>query len=154
MIKGELTVEVEEERVILRAGDSYHFDSTKTHCTWNHRTEVATLLWCGTMDVFGTVKSNPPIRNLRSCRRTARCLLCLTSEFQQHFRRNKHEVREITYGVRRGLWPRLRRLGQSALAQDKQVAYLSASSANTWLGASVVEMQKVADCQRHQNGRV
>ena len=35
--------------------------------------------------------------------------------------------------------------GQSALAQDKQVAYLSASSANTWLGASVVEMQKVAD---------
>ena len=54
MIKGELTVEVEEERVILRAGDSYHFDSTKTHCTWNHRTEVATLLWCGTMDVFGT----------------------------------------------------------------------------------------------------
>ncbi len=36
-------------------------------------------------------------------------------------------------------------LGQSALAQDKQVAYLSASSANTWLGASVVEMQKVAD---------
>ncbi|MDG1414235.1 MAG: sugar ABC transporter substrate-binding protein [Alphaproteobacteria bacterium] len=35
--------------------------------------------------------------------------------------------------------------GQSALAQDKQVAYLSASSANTWLGASVIEMQKVAD---------
>ena len=35
-------------------------------------------------------------------------------------------------------------LGQSALAQDKQVAYLSASSANTWLGASVVEMEKVA----------
>jgi len=33
----------------------------------------------------------------------------------------------------------------TAGAQEKEVAYLSASSANTWLSASVVEMQKVAD---------
>ena len=33
----------------------------------------------------------------------------------------------------------------SAFAGEKQVAYLSASSANTWLGASAAEMQKVAD---------
>ncbi|MBL6773589.1 MAG: cupin domain-containing protein, partial [Alphaproteobacteria bacterium] len=60
VIKGEITVEVDEERVILRTGDSYHFDSTRTHCTWNHRTEVATLLWCGTMDVFGLSEIESP----------------------------------------------------------------------------------------------
>lgn len=60
VIKGEITVEVDEERVILRTGDSYHFDSTRTHCTWNHRTEVATLLWCGTMDVFGSSEIESP----------------------------------------------------------------------------------------------
>ena len=31
-----------------------------------------------------------------------------------------------------------------AVAQDTEVAYLSASSANTWLGTSRVEMEKVA----------
>lgn len=37
-------------------------------------------------------------------------------------------------------------LGTGTLrAQEREVAYLSASSANTWLGASVREMQKVAD---------
>ncbi len=33
----------------------------------------------------------------------------------------------------------------AASAQEKEVAYLSASSANTWLSVSVAEMQKVAD---------
>ena len=33
----------------------------------------------------------------------------------------------------------------TATAEEREVAYLSASSANTWLGASVKEMQKVAD---------
>jgi ribose transport system substrate-binding protein len=32
-----------------------------------------------------------------------------------------------------------------AMAEDIEVAYLSASSANTWLAASLAEMQKVAD---------
>ena len=53
VLKGEITVEIEGEREILRAGDSIHFDSRRTHATWNHGTDVVSLLWCGTMDVFG-----------------------------------------------------------------------------------------------------
>ncbi len=36
-------------------------------------------------------------------------------------------------------------LSGAAFAQEMEVAYLSASSANTWLSASVAEMQKVAE---------
>ena len=53
MISGEITVEIEGDREILRPGDSIHFDSGRTHATWNHGHETASILWCGTMDVFG-----------------------------------------------------------------------------------------------------
>lgn len=59
LLEGEITVEVEGEATILRAGDTIHFDSTRTHASWNHGTEPATLLWCGTMDVFGEDAINP-----------------------------------------------------------------------------------------------
>jgi len=53
MIAGEITVEIEGETEILRQGDSIHFDSTRVHSVWNHGTEDASVLWCGTMDIFG-----------------------------------------------------------------------------------------------------
>lgn len=53
MLRGVLTVEIEGRRSVLGAGDSIHFDSRRIHATWNHGTETASLLWCGTMDVFG-----------------------------------------------------------------------------------------------------
>lgn len=59
MISGELTVEVEGQRTILRQGDSMHFDSAKIHSTWNHTLETASMLWCGTMDVFGDDTIDP-----------------------------------------------------------------------------------------------
>lgn len=59
MLQGELTVEVEGVRTILHYGDSMHFDSSKTHSTWNHTTEIASMLWCGTMDVFGDDTIDP-----------------------------------------------------------------------------------------------
>lgn len=59
VLDGELTVEIEGERTILRKGDSIHFDSRKTHSTWNHTADVASLLWCGTMDVFGEDTTDP-----------------------------------------------------------------------------------------------
>ena len=52
MLSGEITVEIEGKIDILRKGDSIHFDSRRRHSTWNHTAEVASLLWCGTMDVF------------------------------------------------------------------------------------------------------
>lgn len=53
ILEGEITVEIEGEVEILRKGASIHFDSTRVHSTWNHGTQTASFLWCGTMDVFG-----------------------------------------------------------------------------------------------------
>ena len=59
VLQGEITVEIESHRSVLKAGDSIHFDSRKTHSTWNHSTEIASILWCGTMDVFGDGEPDP-----------------------------------------------------------------------------------------------
>lgn len=59
VLQGEITVEIESHRSVLKAGDSIHFDSRKTHSTWNHSTEIASILWCGTMDVFGDGDPDP-----------------------------------------------------------------------------------------------
>jgi mannose-6-phosphate isomerase-like protein (cupin superfamily) len=53
VVCGEVTLEIDGERVVLRAGDTAHFQSTRTHSTWNHTTESATILHVCTMDVFG-----------------------------------------------------------------------------------------------------
>ncbi|WP_159587259.1 cupin domain-containing protein [Chelativorans xinjiangense] len=53
LLEGTVTVEVAGERTVLEAGDSLHFPSTKTHSSWNHSDRPATILWVGTMDVFG-----------------------------------------------------------------------------------------------------
>lgn len=53
VLDGELTIEIDGERLILEAGDSVHFPSTRTHVTWNHTTSPTTILHTCTMDVFG-----------------------------------------------------------------------------------------------------
>jgi transcriptional regulator with XRE-family HTH domain len=59
MLRGEMTVEIEGRRMVLKEGDSMHFDSRRIHATWNHTTEPVTMLWCGTMDVFGEDTIDP-----------------------------------------------------------------------------------------------
>lgn len=53
IVSGELTLELDGERMILEAGDTVHFPSTRIHTTWNHTTEPATIFHTCTMDVFG-----------------------------------------------------------------------------------------------------
>ncbi|MEM7696237.1 MAG: cupin domain-containing protein [Pseudomonadota bacterium] len=53
VLRGAITVELDGTVAVLTEGDSIHFDSRRTHSTWNHTTEAVSLLWCGTMDVFG-----------------------------------------------------------------------------------------------------
>jgi len=53
IVSGELTLELDGERMILEAGDTVHFPSTRTHTTWNHTTEPTTIFHTCTMDVFG-----------------------------------------------------------------------------------------------------
>lgn len=59
VLGGEITVELEGDRTVLKSGDSIHFDSHKVHSTWNHSTGIASILWCGTMDVFGDGDPDP-----------------------------------------------------------------------------------------------
>lgn len=53
ILKGAITIEVEDEVTVLSAGDSIHFDSTRRHSSWNHTTETVSILHVCTMDVFG-----------------------------------------------------------------------------------------------------
>lgn len=53
VLEGTLTVEVEDRRTILNAGDSLHFSSRRRHSSWNHGTTTAVILHTCTMDVFG-----------------------------------------------------------------------------------------------------
>ncbi|MHA3915498.1 helix-turn-helix domain-containing protein [Halovulum sp. GXIMD14793] len=53
IIDGEITVEIEGSTEILKKGASIHFDSRRVHSTWNHSTSTASILWCGTMNIFG-----------------------------------------------------------------------------------------------------
>lgn len=53
ILSGAIAVEIEGKVHLLAEGDSIHFDSYRTHSSWNHGTETASFLWCGTMDMFG-----------------------------------------------------------------------------------------------------
>lgn len=53
VLDGAVTIEVAGERNVLEAGDSLHFPSTRIHSSWNHTDRPSTILWIGTMDVFG-----------------------------------------------------------------------------------------------------
>lgn len=59
IVAGSLTAIVEEETTVLMAGDSIHFDSRRPHTAWNHTEQTATVLWCGTVDVFGEAGPDP-----------------------------------------------------------------------------------------------
>ena len=52
MLSGALTIHIDDETHVLSAGDTLHFDAARPHSTWNHGEEVASFVWCGTMDVF------------------------------------------------------------------------------------------------------
>lgn len=65
VIAGVITVEVDGKLTVLQHGDSIHFDSRRTHSIWNHGGQTASILWCGTMDVFGDDAAGP-IRKTRT----------------------------------------------------------------------------------------
>lgn len=53
VLQGAATSELEGEVVVLQAGDSVHYPSTKTHSLWNHTDQETVVLWVGTLDLFG-----------------------------------------------------------------------------------------------------
>ena len=137
MIKGEITVEVDEERVILRTGDSCH-DSTRTHCT---QTTAPKSTCCGAAPWIPVERTNPhqipyirPIQPHRPC---------ITSECQ---RTSGGENMKFIKLMKALAWPRSAIEPQDRAPSHKTNRSLTFRQlANTWLGASAAEMQKVAD---------
>ena len=58
VLKGSITVELDGKAIVLKAGDSIHFSSEQCHSTWNHTSDVASVLVVVTMDIFGGGKTD------------------------------------------------------------------------------------------------
>ena len=68
ILVGAITIYIDDVVNILEAGDSLHFDSSRSHSAWNHTNKVTTVLHVCTMNVFGdqdTVKDIPGIFDCR-----------------------------------------------------------------------------------------
>ncbi len=68
ILEGAITIYIDGVVNILEAGDSLHFDSSRSHSAWNHTNEVTSVLHVCTMNVFGdqdTVKDIPGIFDCR-----------------------------------------------------------------------------------------
>ena len=68
ILEGAITIYIDGVVNILEAGDSLHFDSSRSHSAWNHTKKVTTVLHVCTMNVFGdqdTVKDIPGIFDCR-----------------------------------------------------------------------------------------
>lgn len=61
ILSGEITADVGGKISVLKTGDSLHFCSSIVHAIWNHSTEAASILWAGTMDVFGDDEAPNPM---------------------------------------------------------------------------------------------
>lgn len=53
ILSGALTVEIEGNVSVLGIGDSIHFQSSRSHSTWNHTSDVTKILVVVTTDIFG-----------------------------------------------------------------------------------------------------
>ena len=65
ILEGEVTLELDGERNVLRLGDSIHFSSRRVHSIWNHTEKMARVLWCGTMEIFDTQAPDPTHKQRR-----------------------------------------------------------------------------------------
>jgi transcriptional regulator with XRE-family HTH domain len=66
ILDGALTVEVDEQSIVLEAGDSIHFPSTRRHASWNHTSKPTAILHVCTMDVFGDKNREPETPGIRA----------------------------------------------------------------------------------------
>ena len=70
VLMGEVTLEVDGQRTILKVGDSAHFQSMHKHSVWNHTMETSSLLHTCTMDVFGEADMQSPSTEVVSITRS------------------------------------------------------------------------------------
>lgn len=52
VLEGAITHRLDDEEVVISAGDSLHFRGNRPHAWWNDTGETARVLWTGTLPVF------------------------------------------------------------------------------------------------------
>jgi len=68
ILEGAITIYIDDVVNILEAGDSLHFDSSRSHSAWNHTNKVTTVLHVCTMNVFGDQDRVKDIPGIFDCR--------------------------------------------------------------------------------------
>ena len=68
ILEGAITIYIDGVVNILEAGDSLHFDSSRSHSAWNHTNKVTTVLHVCTMNVFGDQDTVKDILGIFDCR--------------------------------------------------------------------------------------
>ncbi|MFW2543698.1 cupin domain-containing protein [Primorskyibacter sp. 2E107] len=58
LLDGRLEFTLEGQRMVLSAGDSAHYDSTRAHAWSNPFDTPARVLWTGTLDIFGDLNAS------------------------------------------------------------------------------------------------
>jgi uncharacterized cupin superfamily protein len=52
VLEGTITQRLDNEEIVMRAGDSLHFRGNRPHAWWNDSGKPARLLWTGTLPLF------------------------------------------------------------------------------------------------------
>ena len=68
ILEGAITIYIDGVVNILEAGDSLHFDSSRSHSAWNHTNKVTSVLHVCTMNVFGDQETVKDIPGIFDCR--------------------------------------------------------------------------------------
>ena len=68
ILEGAITIYIDGVVNILEAGDSLHFDSSRSHSAWNHTNKVTSVLHVCTMNVFGDQDTAKDIPGIFDCR--------------------------------------------------------------------------------------
>lgn len=65
LLDGSITQRLDDEEMVLRAGDSLHFRGNRPHSWSNDTKETACLLWTGTLPMFRSRAERPALRSSR-----------------------------------------------------------------------------------------
>ena len=66
VLEGAITQRLDDQEMVLCAGDSLHFRGNRPHSWSNHTAEVARLLWTGTLPMFRSRAERPALRSSRA----------------------------------------------------------------------------------------
>lgn len=65
MLEGSITQRLDDEEMVISAGDSLHFRGNRPHSWSNHTDQPARMLWTGTLALFRSQQNSPALGSPR-----------------------------------------------------------------------------------------